>query len=81
MGLPFPPPFVDEDTLRDPLGFSTAQQVASAATTAQKVLEQYQLSTLQNKARQLTPVSIRQLTEPEWNKVFDILRDGENIHE
>jgi len=61
---------VDDDTLQDPVSFSTPQQVASAIAKCQAVLNEYQLSTLQHRARQLTPVSIRQLTEPEWSKVF-----------
>lgn len=72
---------VDDDTLRDPVSFSSAQQVASAVVKCQAVLEEYQLSTLQHKARQLTPVSIRQLTEPEWNKVFGLPMEGGNAHE
>jgi hypothetical protein len=60
----------DEDTLHDPVAFRSAQEVCEAIEICQGILERYQLSTLNHKARQLTPVSILQLTRPEWNVVF-----------
>jgi hypothetical protein len=63
---------IDDDTLRDPVAFSSAQEVVMAVQKCQDVLVKNQLSTLDHKARQLTPISIRQLTEPEWIKVFSL---------
>ena len=71
----------DIDTGRDPATFSSAHQVRDALRISQNRLEDYQLSTLNQKARQLTPVSIKQLTEPEWNAVFDIPLDVDGSHE
>jgi hypothetical protein len=71
----------DRDTGRDPATFSSAHQVRDALRISQNRLEDYQLSTLNQKARQLTPVSIKQLTEPEWNAVFDIPLDVDGSHE
>jgi hypothetical protein len=72
----------DEDTLRDPLCFLSAEGVGSAIKIAQQNLERYQLSTMGERARQLTPVSIRQLTEPDWRRVFEAPgEDGEMLHE
>jgi hypothetical protein len=59
-----------DDTLHDPFLFFSATDVKSALEKCQKGLTDCQLSTFQHKARQLTPVSILQLTEPEWSKVF-----------
>jgi hypothetical protein len=64
------PNALDNDTLRDPVEFLNAQQVVQALQLCQKKLGEYQLSTLRERARQLTPISVRQLTEPEWAKVF-----------
>jgi hypothetical protein len=61
---------IDDDTLRDPVRFINAHQVAQALEMCQKILKGYQLSTFGHKARQLTPVSIKQLTQPEWSKDF-----------
>ncbi len=70
------PAGTDNDTLEDPVAFSSANQVALAVRKCQEVLEENQLSTLDHKARQLTPVSIRQMTNPEWNKAFDSTEEG-----
>lgn len=60
----------DEDTLRDPVIFIGARDVVCAVQRAQQILEVYQLSTLEHRARQLTPIDIHQLTNPDWSKVF-----------
>lgn len=60
----------DDDMLLDPYLFLDANDVASALDKCQKFLMDCQLSTLRHRARQLTPISIRQLTEPDWSKVF-----------
>jgi hypothetical protein len=71
-----------EDTLREPIAFITPQEVQNAVTVSQNVLEEHQLSTMNRRARQLTPVSIRQLTEPEWSKVFEPAEvGGGGVHE
>jgi len=62
---------VDNDTIHDPLAFESAAQVVSAINKCQEILVNSQLSTLDHKARQLTPVNITQLTSPEWSKVFE----------
>jgi len=70
--------YFDEDTLRDPVTFLDAKGVSGALTICQDVLVKYQLSTLNQKARQLTPVSILQLTRPEWTKDFADIATGED---
>ncbi len=62
--------YSDDDTLQDPPMFLSAADVSAALVKCQSVLKQYQLSTLNHRARQLVPVSVRQLTTPEWSKVF-----------
>jgi hypothetical protein len=61
---------LDDDTLHDPPMFFSAAEVNTALRKCQSVLEKYQLSTLDNRARQLIPVNIRQLASPDWSKVF-----------
>lgn len=61
---------IDDDTLRDPTMFFSASEVGAALRRCKRVLEEYQLSTFRHRARQLIPVSIRQLAAPEWGKVF-----------
>lgn len=62
----------DNDTVEDPPRFKDATDVELALKVSQNVLEENQLSTLNHRARQLTPVSIRQLTKPEWGKAFQL---------
>ncbi len=72
----------DDDTLHDPIAFSEATQVVSVIEKCQAVLEKCQLSTLEHRARQLTPVDIKQLTQPEWGKDFaSSAIDEAGIHE
>jgi hypothetical protein len=66
----------DEDMLRDPILFLNGRDVGRAIEIAQKNLRHYQLSTMDDRARQLTPVSIRQLTKPDWRKVFEMPEEG-----
>jgi len=72
---------LDDDTLHDPVYFQGVEHVIKALEKCQDMLKHHQLSTLENKARQLTPLNIRQLTEPEWNKVFAFSPDQEIINE
>ena len=67
----------DDDTLRDPLQFRDTGRVSRALMTCQDHLKRHQLSTLNHSARQITPVSIRQLAKPEWNKDFEGTSEGE----
>lgn len=62
--------YLDDDTLKDPVSFISAREVAKASERCLNILQDYQLSTFGYKARQLTPVSIKQLTQPEWSKEF-----------
>jgi hypothetical protein len=72
----------EDDTLRDPLAFLSAQDLCRALNICQIVLEKHQLSTMNHRARQLTPISIRQLTEPEWSKDFEPgAEEGGGMHE
>jgi hypothetical protein len=63
--------FIDNDALHDPIRLLTPIQAANAISVCQRVLERNQLSTLNHRARQLTPVSVRQLTQPDWSKTFE----------
>jgi hypothetical protein len=69
---------VDDDMLQDPVAFFSPAQVRDALAKCQSVLEENQLSTLNHKARQLTPVSVRQLTEPDWSAEFPTAETGED---
>jgi len=73
--------YLDNDTLHDPISFLTAYQVCNAITICQTVLENNQLSTINHRARQLTPISIRQLSQPDWTKVFEPMVEGSSINE
>ncbi len=68
--------YLDDDSLHDPLLLLTSNQVCAAIKKCQSVLEKNQLSTINHKARQLTPVSIRQLSHPNWAKEYgDIMQE------
>jgi len=69
----------DDDTLRDPIQFINAGGVLRALITCQDHLKRHQLSTMNQSARQLTPVSIRQLAQPEWSKDFEIAAEDEGV--
>jgi len=59
-----------DDTAHDPVAFFSAAEVAQALSKCQTVLEGCQLSTLEHRARQLTPMDIQQLTQPDWSAAF-----------
>ena len=71
----------DNDMLEDPPVFKNATHVAQALKTSQVILEENQLSTLNHRARQLTPVNIRQLTKPEWDKTFHLTDEEGGLNE
>lgn len=60
----------EEDRLYDPKVFISPMEVKAAIDKCQSELEKFQISTFNHKARQLTPISIRQLTKPIWSKEF-----------
>lgn len=68
--------FTDDDTLNDPLKLLSASDVIIAVEKCQAILTENQLSTLNHRARQLTPMSIRQLTQPNWSRDFLVVSDG-----
>ena len=68
---------LNDDSLHDPIRLITAEQVCAAIEKCQAVLEANQLSTLYHRARQLTPISIRQLSHPNWIKDFDVATKGD----
>jgi hypothetical protein len=73
---------LDDDTLRDPVLFLNASDVERALGICQDKLRMYQLSTIRERARQLTPIRVRQLTEPDWAKVFPPFQAGDDeIHD
>jgi hypothetical protein len=70
------------DMLHDPLVLINPESVSKALKKCQDELQLQQLSTMNQSARQLTPVSIRQLTEPQWSKDFDFPATAErDVHE
>ena len=73
--------YVDDDTLHDPLRLQSYSDVRTAVLRCQSVLEDNQLSTLDHKARQLTPVSIRLLTRPDWISAFAVPSEGDGTGE
>jgi hypothetical protein len=73
--------YVDDDTLHDPLRLQSYSDVRTAVLRCQSVLEDNQLSTLDHKARQLTPVSIRLLTQPDWISAFAVPSEGDGTGE
>ncbi len=58
----------DDDTLHDPMRLRSPSEVVSAIEKCQVVLKAHQLSTLNHRARQLTPIDVGQLTDPEWSR-------------
>ncbi len=73
--------YLDNDTLNDPIRLLTPEQVRKAIAVCQSVLKNNQLSTLNHRARQLTPISIRQLSQPDWAKVFEHSPEGGGVDE
>jgi hypothetical protein len=61
---------LDDDSLHDPIPLRTPEEVCNVIKKCQAILERNQLSTINHRARQLTPISIRQLSRPNWVKDF-----------
>jgi hypothetical protein len=68
--------YLNDDSLHDPITLLTAEQVCRAIEKCQALLKENQLSTINHRARQLTPISILQLTTPDWTKAFGDLQEG-----
>lgn len=67
--------FLDDDSLNDPIQFVTVEQVCRAIEKCKATLVDNQLSTINHRARQLTPISIRLLSKPNWTKTFGDMQD------
>ncbi|MBK7578497.1 MAG: hypothetical protein IPI24_13920 [Ignavibacteria bacterium] len=67
---------LDVDTLHDPIELLTPTQVCEAIEKCQYILVQNQLSTIDRRARQLTPMSVRQLSHPNWGSDFGETTSG-----
>lgn len=67
---------LNDDSLHDPIPLLTAEEVCRAIEKCKALLEENQLSTINHRARQLTPISILQLTNPDWTKAFGDLQEG-----
>jgi len=72
---------IDDDSLHDPLRLRNSNELCTAIAICQTVLRKNQLSTLNHRARQLTPISILQLSQPNWAKVFENLTEGGSADE
>jgi hypothetical protein len=72
---------LDNDSLHDPIPLHTPQEVCNAINKCQSVLKEYRLSTIDHRARQLTPISIRQLSRPDWVKDFGVSPEGGGLDE
>lgn len=70
--------YEDDDTVNDPVSFIQLEHLKFAIHFSQEELVKHQLSTLNQQARQLTPINLRLLTEPNWNKVFPISDESDN---
>lgn len=60
----------DDDTTHDPIRLIDAGQLADVIGIAQLELEKNQISTLNHRPRQLTPISLFHLTEVDWKSYF-----------
>lgn len=60
----------DDDTEKDPVSFIQISDLLNAIELSQNQLNNFQLSTLNEQARQLTPVDLKLLTEPNWKDIF-----------
>jgi len=72
---------VDDDSLHDPIPLRTPEEVCNVIKKCQIILEKNQLSTIHHRARQLTPISIRQLSRPNWVKDFGDTTEGGGVDE
>lgn len=61
---------LDEDMTYDPYTILNPASFGRIASICQIELKRHQLSTLNNRARQLTPVSLQLLTKPNWASLF-----------
>lgn len=60
----------DDDTTHDPIRLIDTRQLAEVIGVAQRELERNQISTLNHRPRQLTPISLFHLTEVDWKSYF-----------
>ena len=60
------------DTRFDPPQIDTIRELRQAINRAAEVLKTYQLSALNHEPRQLVPISLKQLTRPNWLDDFGI---------
>lgn len=72
---------LDDDSLHDPIPLRTPEEVCKVIKKCQAVLERNQLSTINHRARQLTPISIRQLSRPNWVKDLGETAEGGGFDE
>lgn len=72
---------LNDDSLHDPIPLRTPEEVCSAIKKCQSVLEENQLSTINHRARQLTPINIRQLSLPNWATDFGGSSEGAHADE
>ena len=72
---------LDDDSLHDPIPLRTPEEVCNVIKKCQAILEMNQLSTINHRARQLTPISIRQLSRPNWVKDFFETPEGGGFDE
>lgn len=72
---------LDNDSLHDPIRLRTPKEVCNVIEKCQAILERNQLSTINHRARQLTPISIRQLSRPNWIKDFGTAPVGDGFDE
>jgi len=73
--------YLDDDSLHDPVQLRTAEDVCERIEQCQKLLKRNQLSTINHRARQLTPISIRDLSNPDWSKAFESVQEGGGVDE
>lgn len=74
--------YIHDDSLHDPINLSTVNEVFLVIKKSQAVLVDNQLSTLDHRARQLTPINIRQLSKWDWSKAVENVQEenGEDEH-
>lgn len=72
---------LDDDSLHDPIPLRSPEEVCNVIEKCQAILERNQLSTINHKARQLTPISIRQLSHPNWIRDFGEWQERRELDE
>ena len=60
----------DDDMAHDPVSLIDARRLAAAIGVVQADLEANQISTFNQRFRQLTPVSLIHLTDVDWKAYF-----------